>query len=153
MSKFIDIVKDLPYNRLLAVKEAIKMRFGTVSWPDHAPTLIVTDRDVEELEHDLRAWHYEGLYLSYNYEGQVLDLRRPEGVSNDGKQLELHIRARDSPDEEGLEVLAHLELSRYEHKRDHIHGEGLIWLDEADLRHVLSGGDLNPEGGVVEMGW
>lgn len=152
MVDFKAIIKDLPYNRLMAIKEAIKMQWGTVEWPDHAPTVHV-EEDPEDLEADLRGRHFEGLYLSYNYEGQVLDLRRPEGVDGDSRQLELHLRAREHPDEDGLEVLAHLELSRYEHKGGHINEEYFEWLDEDDIRSVLDGGTVNTEGAAVDMEW
>lgn len=146
----IELIKDLPFRRMRAVVEAVKMQYGTVDWPEDAPTVTV-DKTPDELERDLRGRHFEGLYLSYNYEGQVLDLRRPEGVDDDGKQLELHIRARENDDE--LDVLAHVERSRYEHKRDHIDEVGFEWLDEDELRELLNGELDWSDPGVVESGW
>ena len=150
--KFKILVKNLPYDLFIEVKEYIKMTVGTRPWPEHAPSVVIEETP-QAFESQLREWHYEGLYLSYNYEGQLVDMRRPEGVSKDDKQLELHIRARNNPDGPGLEVVAHLELSRYEHKQGHIREEMFVWLDEDDLEHVIAGGDLNPQGGVVTEGW
>lgn len=153
---------DLPWNRLLALKEAIKMQWGTVPWPD-APTYHTT-MGVDELEGTLRSHHFEGLYLSYNYEGQVLDLRRPEGVKlpsesawidTNPRQLEVHIRARPCPDDgcDGYELVAHLELSRYEHKGGHIREVYFEWLSDEEIASILEGESINNVGGAVDMEW
>lgn len=156
MSSVISLIKDLPYRRFIALKEAIKMSVGTVDWPGHAPSIRV-EMSADELESDLRGFHFEGLYLSYEYEGQVLDLRRPEGIreGDDGqnRQLELHIRARPHPERSGLEVIAHLEYSRYEHKKFHINEEFFRWLDEGELKEIVAGGTMHPTGGPVNVGW
>lgn len=154
---------DLPWNRLLALKEAIKMKWGTVPWPEDAP-VYHTMMDVDEIEGTLRSYHFEGLYLSYNYEGQVLDLRRPEGVrlpngsewiDSNPRQLEAHIRARPCPEDDcrGYELAAHLEVSRYEHKGGHIKEVYFEWLTEEQIAALLEGESINEIGGAVDMEW
>lgn len=152
MGKIIRLIKKLPYNRIRAWKEAIKMGIGERPWPEHAPSIHV-DKTPQDLEAELRGAHYEGLYLSYDYQGQVLELRRPEGVDADYKQLEVHPRARNHPDKNGLELIAHIERSRYEHKSDHINEEGFRWLTEDELEVIAEGESLGITGEVVQGGW
>jgi hypothetical protein len=147
---FVGLIKTLPFRRLRAIAESIKMEFATVPWPNDAPTIRV-DMEPDELEPQLRGRHFEGLFQSYTYAGQVLDLRRPEGVDEDGKQLELHVRARPVGGE--LEVLAHTERSRYEHKSDHINEIGFEWLGEDELQALVDGELDYSTPGVVDSGW
>lgn len=105
----------------------IRRRFYTRDWPTHPDSVTVVG-DAVALEHWLRAYEgFEGAdYLSYHYEGETLNLRRPWGLDDAGRQLELHVRARDL-DGGRLELLGHVEQSRYEHPDGHVHDDGLDW--------------------------
>lgn len=128
------ILKDLPYKWLKLGIRAIQIRYYTVPWPETVPSLIVQDT-ASQFEATMRAWGgFEGMYLSYRYKGQVLNLRRPEGTDEE-TQLELHIRARDH--EDGIEVIGHIEASRYEHKTKHINEDGLRWLEPGELEDAI----------------
>lgn len=128
------MLKKIPYNSILRLIEWAKKHFYTNDWPEDIPTLVIS-MTAEELEDRLRSKHFEGIHLSYYYEGQVLNLRRPEFVK-DGKQYELHIKAREITDE--LEVIGHTELSRYEHQEDHINTVDLEWKDAKYLAKIIA---------------
>lgn len=133
------MLKGLPYTRLKAILDAIKKRYYTRDWPD-APTLYVGESP-EQLEQRLRQWHFEGLYLSYKYAGQEVDLRRPEGINDNGTPLEVHIRARWDESTNMLGVIGHIEACRYESKHDHINATHLRWLSNDELRGIVVNGE------------
>lgn len=133
--KFADrVLKGLSDAPLLRLLDWLRKNFYTRPWPDHRPgTHIPLPADrYEEL---LRENNFEGVPLSYDYEEAVLDLRRPEGVT-DGLQFEIHVRAREHPEKPGLEVHAHAEPSRYEHKEKHIKGVGTHSLTEEQIQDL-----------------
>jgi hypothetical protein len=142
-------LRELPYRKLHDVRQALRKLLFTKEWRGDDHPSIIVNKPTEEIETNLRSWHFERAYLTYNYEGQILDLRRPEGVK-DGYQQEVHIRARENPDGDGLELIGHIEDSRYEHKKQHMEGLHFDPLDEDELRDVISGGGINTEGGVVD---
>ena len=128
----------IPYRPLKRLVRAIRLRYYTVPWPEDAPSITIED-DAENLEEILRNWYgFEGVLLSYRYAGEVVNLRRPAGEGTDDRQQELHVRAR--PVDGGLEVIAHREASRYEHKRAHIEEIDLRWLDEDELEATVTTG-------------
>ena len=138
------MLETIPYRPLTAVIRAIRLRFYTFPWPDEAPSIIIED-DAEGLEEVLRNWYgFEGMLLSYRYEDEVLNLRRPAGEGTQDRQQELHVRARPAPDDNGLEVIAHREASRYEHKRAHIDEVDLRWLEEDELEATITTGSPGP---------
>jgi len=94
--------------------------------------VVVTDLSVEELEAQLRqeAFFEEAEEYTYKYEGEILNLRRPAGVE-DGYQMVLHVRGFEHPD--GVELLAHYEISRFNHPQEHLDGTIFRW-DEGQLR-------------------
>ena len=102
----------IPYRPLKRLLRVVRIRYYTVDWPEDAPSITIED-DPEGFETVLRNWYgFEGLLLSYHYDGEAVNLRRPE-------------------------VIGHVEPSRYEHKTAHIEGDGLRWLDEAELESAL----------------
>ena len=115
------LLKDIPYKKAVEFVDLIKKRYFTVSWGDR-PAIFI-EESPEELETFLREYmHGEGMLQAYYYEGEELNIRIPWGLDDEDKQLELHIRAKSVDD--GTEVIAHLERSRYEHKEDHINEVG-----------------------------
>jgi hypothetical protein len=117
----------LPWRAIRRGIAAIRRRYYTVPWPENAPSITVT-LSPALLERRLRQHEgFEGSPYSYRYAGEVVNLRRPWGVDPDGQPRELHIRARRHPDRDGLEVVAHVEPSRYEAKQAHIDGHDVDW--------------------------
>ena len=127
-------LKDLPYESIMRFVNRIRKEFFSVEWPEHAPSIVV-EFSHDEIEKRLREQGYEGLYLSYQYKGQIVDLRQPVYDFSTGTPMEIHVRTRDV--EDGVEVIGHLEASRYEAKKAHINEEGFEWLSEDDLRGLV----------------
>lgn len=126
-------IKDLPYGAIMKAVDRFKKEFFKRPWPEHAPS-IYPEQSHAEIEQTLREQHFEGLYMSYIYDGQVLDLRQPvEGPL--GMPFEKHIRTRDT--DKGVELIGHIEASRYESKRAHINEQGFEWLREDSLRELV----------------
>lgn len=135
------MLRSIPYKPLKRLIRAIRIRYYTVPWPEDVPSTIIED-DPESFEAVLRNWYgFEGMLLSYRYEGEALNLRRPAGEDSQSRQRELHIRAREVDD--GLEVIGHVEASRYEHKTAHIEEDGLRWLEGDELEAAIV--DLHAE--------
>ena len=127
-------LKDLPYESIMRFVNRIRKECFSVEWPEHAPSIGV-ELSHEEIDKRLREQGYEGLYLSYQYEGQIVDLRQPVYDFESDTPMEIHVRTRDVDD--GVEVIGHLEASRYEAKTAHINEEGFEWLSEDDLRGLI----------------
>jgi len=127
-------LKDLPYESIMRLVDRIRKEFFSVDWPEHAPSIVV-DLSHDEIEKRLREQGYEGLYLSYQYEGQVVDLRHPVYDFSTDTPMEMHVRTRDV--DGGVEFIGHIEASRYEAKKAHINEEGFEWLDEETLRSLV----------------
>jgi hypothetical protein len=94
------------------------------------PALLV-DVEVAALEDTLRAEYFEGTPAAYDYDGEVLNLRRPAGTQRhpeSGREIpmELHVRAFETA-ERGLLLLAHVEASRYEASGEHLREGMLSW--------------------------
>lgn len=122
-------ISALPLRELMRVHRAIRRRFFRVPWPN-APG-VVMDHSPAEADARLRAGHHfeSGVTLSYRYDGEVLNLRRPEHPEDidghDDVQMQGHIRARKHPD--GWEYVAHIEPDPDEHPRLHIDETGFRW--------------------------
>lgn len=124
-------LKHLPYEAIMRFIERIRMEFFKRKWPEHAPTITVNATH-DEIERHLRNKGWESMYLSYVYNGQVLDLRHPYYHK---RPMELHIRTRDT--ENGVEVIGHTEASRYEMKKAHINEEYFEWLETDELKDYI----------------
>ncbi|ADD05231.1 uncharacterized protein Nmag_1655 [Natrialba magadii ATCC 43099] len=133
----LEILQHIPFRYWKFAKADFRRRYATVEWPeqhDHV-TLAIS---VDVLEDQLRRHHFEDASgWSLKYEDEVLNMRRPAGVAVDGRPLEYHLRAR--PVDGYLEINGHVEANRWEAKTDHVHEEGLTWLDEYELRVLLEG--------------
>ncbi|WP_395166335.1 hypothetical protein [Natrinema pallidum] len=137
------MLETIPYRPLTRLLREIRIRYYTHPWPDEAPSITIED-DAESFEDLLRNWFdFEGMLLSYRYEGEVVNLRRPAGEGTKDRQQEIHLRARPVDGEDALEVIAHREASRYEHKRAHIDEVDLRWLSEDELEAVITTGRLD----------
>ena len=118
----------MPLNLFTRLVEWTRRTYFKRPWPDR-PRLLI-DGDAASLDRWLREeWSFEGTPYTYEYEGEALNLRSPWGLDALGRQRELHVRAREIDGAMGatLEVIAHTELSRYEHKQKHWDGVDLDW--------------------------
>jgi len=136
------MLKDIPFKIIVKLIRSLRHDFFTVPWPDHAPS-IYCDKDLESVLRDEH--HFEGTYLGYNYKGEVLNLRAPWGTNSDGKQMELHVRARPAKrDDYAYEYVAHLEKSRFEHPEEHVNEIGFSWETGTMLfTDLLEQSDIN----------
>jgi len=130
----IKYLKDIPYRYIQIGIDRLKRKHFSVEWPEDDPSVTI-GIPPDELEDHLRnkEW-FEGVNLSYYYEGQDLDLRSPDG-QDDGWQMEVHLRARAT--ENGCEVIGHRERSRYEHQKSHINEVDYETLDKKQIQAYL----------------
>jgi hypothetical protein len=125
-------LKDLPYGAIMTVVDRFRKEFFKTPWPEHAPSIHVEEKP-EMLRNRLSEKHFEGVYMSYIYDGQVLDMRRPEPNTGKGFPMETHVRLNESG-----EFIGHVEANRYNAKREHINEVGFEWLDEEQLRELVA---------------
>lgn len=139
MKDILSKMKKAPWNAFLKLADYIGKKYFTVGWPEEVPTLNISIlRD--DLEEILRFHHFEGTEMTYTYEGEVLNLRRPELHDDNGDQFEVHARARNKHEGPFLDVIMHIEYSRYEHPEEHIAEDYLRWLSEEEIRQVIEDG-------------
>jgi len=93
---------------------------------------IVVDAGPDELDKAFRPRHYEpaGLF-SYQYDGEVLNLRRPDDfdpdpVTGEPVAMENHIRGF-ALDSGKTFLLAHYEANRFSETSDHFDAENFSW--------------------------
>jgi hypothetical protein len=120
----------LPWRATRDIVQELREQYYGRPRPRGVPALLV-DADVATLETALRDKHFEGTPAAYDYNGEVLNLRRPAGVKRHPKTgaevpMELHPRAFETADS-GLLVIAHLEASRYEATGEHLSEGMLSW--------------------------
>ena len=121
----------LPWRAARGIVRDLRERYFGKPRPKGVPGLVV-DTDADTLEARLREHCFEGALASYDYEGEVLNLRQPAGVKPHPKTgadvpMELHPRGFETADGQLL-VIAHLEASRYEATDEHLE-EGLLSWD------------------------
>lgn len=81
--------------------------------------------------------HFEpGWTFSYNYHGEVLNVRRGEYVDGEYTWWQTHVRGYDHP--EGIELTAHYETDPAEHPDAHIDLHGLdVDHGMAEIKQIL----------------
>ena len=122
------MLKKIPWKDVKATLGMIRRRYYTVEWPEHRRHA-VTFFEPDDFERRLRDYHnFEGVLLSYDYERQEIELRKPIGYRGD-IQRELHLRGRWNDKQFVTEIVAHTEASRYEHKTEHIESEDIDWQE------------------------
>lgn len=134
------LVRRIPLRELVRIHRALRRSFFSIDWPKGAPG-VYSDVSPAQVEGRLRRDHHfeSGVTLSYRYEGERLNVRRPEGVMTlQGKtvQLQLHIRGR-KVDDMVWEYAGHIEPDPDEHPRLHIEEVGFRW-DRDLTQQVLS---------------
>lgn len=140
-------VKHVPLREALRVFRALRRQYASIPWPEHAPGLAV-DAAIDDVDVALRSGqHFEsGVSMSYYYQDEVLNLRRPEGLEavggRDGIQMQGHIRARRASP--GVyELVGHIEPDPDEHPRLHIDEVGFRW-DRDWTRSILESAGFDP---------
>lgn len=137
-------VRDVPWKFLMRVLRSVRNTFYQKSKPD-VDQLVVTNLDHAQLKERLQEHaHFEdAAEYTYKYKGEVVNLRRPEGVE-DGYQMVIHIRTFDH--EKGTECLCHYEISRFAHPREHLDGTIFKWREGKNrLTEVLNDLDVEYE--------
>lgn len=72
-------------------------------------TQLLVDADIDKLRRSLGRSHFTNSWeLSYNYEGEDMNMRRPEYVEDGYGWYQLHLRGYDRPG--GVAVSVHFEL-------------------------------------------
>lgn len=145
----------LPWRALRqAGRELGDQYFGTPR-PKGVPGLLV-DTDLDTLEQELRAAAFESVdLLSYEYAGEALNMRRPNGTrthpqTGEAVPMELHPRVFQTKSGVLL-ILAHDEASRFEATDDHLEEDLLSWergrndmvdvLEKAGLQYTEIGSE------------
>jgi len=118
-------VRQVPWKFLMELLREVRNSFYKKDRPD-VKQFVLPDVTAEELDTRLReeAYFEEAEEYTYKYEGEILNLRRPAGLM-DGYQMACHLRAFEH--EQGLEILVHYEVSRFNHPKEHLDGLGFSW--------------------------
>ena len=140
-------IQQIPWHTVRRVHRAIRTTAFRVPRPDH--DVLAVDYSPEAIDRVLCSapYHMEpGHWLSYEYQGEDLNLRRPVRRSDPAfpalTYWQLHVRGFERPDGR-LGLDAHLEPSPQEHPKAHIQSWGLsvkhgrsrllTILDDADI--------------------
>jgi len=111
-------------------------------------TQITTDATLDEVRRALGARHFTNSWeLSYRYEGEDLNMRRPEYKDDEYEWYQLHVRGFEREDG-GVDLTAHMELEPTAHPYKHIaeeqfslnagvHMLGSV-LDDAGIEYELT---------------
>lgn len=119
---------EIPFEDVSRIVSFVRREFFEVNIPN--TTGLLVDIPHDKLEHAARKdFHYEGTAkYTYKYEGEVMNIRTPDGLNDDGLQMENHIRAFPvEHDKWECFLLAHWEPSRFEHWKEHINEVGFTW--------------------------
>lgn len=128
----------LPYRAFRDGIREYRDRYFGVRRPKGVPAIVI-DAGHDEIEDALRSRHFEsGGLSSYEYDGEVLNLRRPSGVMNDpdtgeNTPMETHLRTFSTESKRTL-LLAHDEANRYEATGRHLReGDLFSWSRGRDI--------------------
>lgn len=138
-------IHDAPLRNLRKSFWWIRKTFFTKQ-PTETPALRV-DMTKPELVQFFGGRHFDpGWELSYNYHGEVLNLRRVEYVNHDRYNWwQVHIRGYHSADE-GIELSAHFETEPAEHPDAHIRLYGLdVERGMTTVQQIMDDGGIEYE--------
>lgn len=118
----------LPWQAIKRTAQDITTKYFKRPRPTDKPGLLVHATPTE-LDFALRTLYFEsGDLYSYEYDGEVLNLRRPNGYNGELSPMELHTRVFKTDESDVVLMLAHDEASRFESWGDHIRGSDLSWV-------------------------
>ena len=121
-------LRNLPYEEFKRALHFTRRYWFSVGLPN-VPGMVL-DIDAKRLERILKEeYQYEDAdRYSYHYDEEVVNVRTPHGLSDEGKQMENHIRLFDlEGDDWPTFCMPHYEHSRFEHWEEHINDVGLSW--------------------------
>jgi len=127
----------LPYKYLREMLRDFGDRYFKASRPRGVP-VVVAHAPPKAVKRALNESHYESSDLfSYEYDGELYNLRRPEGHSIDPKHggevlMENHTRLFETDSGETL-ILTHHEANRYLETTEHLADQGLSWQKGREL--------------------
>ncbi|MDY6780217.1 MAG: hypothetical protein SV760_06690 [Halobacteria archaeon] len=128
----------LPYRYLRRLLRDVGNTYFGKPRPTGVPAVVV-DAPPDEVESAVRDRHYEsGDLFSYEYAGEVWNLRRPEDPARNPETgamtpMENHARAFRTADDRTL-VLDHYEANRFEATEEHLDERGLFsWSKGRDI--------------------
>ena len=117
----------LPFHLLRQAALEITTKYFRTGRPQNVPGFLVrADHETFDRRMRMRCFESGDLY-SYEYEGEVLNLRKPDGFVNENTPAELHARTFDTDIDGWIFVLAHHEASRFEAWKDHIQENHYSW--------------------------
>lgn len=111
-------MKWVPWNKALLYFDYFRRRFFSVEVPSRHPEVYV-EEDYEDLREMFRKEHFMVSWpFSYNYEGEVMNVMRPEYEDDEYNFYQTHVRAFES--EDGYYLLAHHELDPTDYPKEHL---------------------------------
>lgn len=140
----------LPVHRLYMDALRVRAVLESHDWPS-VPVVNVSGVPIDSVIGDLeKRWFEHSWMLSYHDYGAVLNMRRPNGVDGEGRQKQLHCRARVLSNGD-LQFACHTEYSPIQQPSLHIKGTDLSWSDgQSVFLDVLGGIDTIPSDGVTK---
>lgn len=136
----------IPYRHLRRLLRDLGDTYFGTSRPTGVPAILV-DAPPDKVEKEIRQHDYEsGDLYSYEYSGEVWNLRRPDAPDRDeqtGRLVPMEVHARGfRTEDDGTLVLAHHEANRWEATTAHIDETMMSWPKGRD---IISD-DLDAEG-------
>lgn len=130
------LLRDVPWKVWYDAKMIVRKNWADREMPEDNPALVIKG-DVDGLQTELKKKeHFEDAEYEYYIKGQEWGMRRAEGISNEGTDMELHIRA--FVQSRGILILAHWEPNRYSESGEHIDSDHVHYSVGADMaREVL----------------
>ena len=124
------MIRNLPWRAIRHVIKTIRKTFFSVTVDGG----ILVDTEIQNAKEALLDEHFEdSWYLSYHYNGEDENLRRPDGEDEAGQSRQFHVRLF----EEGSQtrVMAHREYSPIQHPKLHLEEKRTYTADKraADL--------------------
>jgi len=126
----------IPYRHLRGIIKDLGDRYFGTQRPRGVP-VVVADESPQTVKRALENRHYESADLaSYEYEGELFNLRRPEGYATD-PELGTDLLMENHPrlfacDNETTLLLTHYEPNRYFETKEHLADQGLTWTGGRD---------------------
>lgn len=123
----------LPFHLLRQAALEVTTKYFRTGRPRNVPGFLVrTDQETFNQRMRMRCFESGDLY-SYEYDGEVLNLRKPDGFVGEDVPAELHVRTFDTDIEGWIFIIAHHEASRFEAWGEHIKEKHYSW-DEGSSR-------------------
>lgn len=138
-------IKDIPWNRLKLYFWKFRRKFFKIEVPAQHTKLVVGEDDLDALKDMFRAENFFIAWpFSYHYEGEVMNVVRPEYTDDEYEYYQLHVRG--FPHKDGYVLMAHYELDPTDYPNKHIKE---VNMDEpkgiAMLKKILEDNNIDYE--------